>query len=134
MGKIELGSFKEQYQYNKKEMIKSKNGKVVSLQLIEELKSKKQIINFDVKISFEVEQSIQKKVFNQGILLPYRFSKFIEKAKFNLFHAEQIGGMTEEQLSLSFYALNLLINYEIKQLLSVYDDNSQFELMSISLN
>ena len=134
MGKIELGSFKEQYQYNKKEMIKSKNGKVVSLQLIEELKSKKQIINFDVKISFEVEQSIQKKVFNQGILLPYRFSKFIEKAKFNLFHAEQIGGMTEEELNVSFYALNLLINYEIKQLLSVYDDNSQFELMSISLN
>jgi hypothetical protein len=134
MRKIELGSFKEQYQYNKKQMIKSKNGKIVSMQLLEELKSKKHIINFDVEMSFEVEKSIQKIVFNQGILLPYRFSKFIEKAKFNLFHAKQIGGMTQEELNTSFYALNLLINYEIKQLLSVYDDNSQFELMNISLN
>lgn len=134
MRKIELGSFKEQYKYNKKQMIKSKNGKIVSMQLLEELKSKKHIINFDVEMSFEVEKSIQKIVFNQGILLPYRFSKFIEKAKFNLFHAKQIGGMTQEELNTSFYALNLLINYEIKQLLSVYDDNSQFELMNISLN
>jgi hypothetical protein len=134
MRKIELGSFKEQYQYNKKQMIKSKNGKIVSMQLLEELKSKKQIINFNVEMSFEVEKSIQKIVFNQGILLPYRFSKFIEKAKFNLFHAKEIGGMTEEELNVSFYGLNLLINYEIKQLLSVYDDNSQFELMNISLN
>ena len=135
MGKIILGSFKEQYQENKRQLIKSKKGKIVSLQLIEDLKTKKDVIDIDIELYFEVEKSIQKIIFNQGILLPYKFSKFVEKAKFNLFHARQIDAISEEELNILFFALNLLINNEIRDLLvENCKVKSNWDISKISLN
>jgi hypothetical protein len=82
MKKLSLAEYQEQYELNKLQMIKSKKGKIVSLKLLEDLKNPNSVFDINVSVLFNPEICLQKHVFNQGFLLPYKFSKELEKAKF----------------------------------------------------
>jgi hypothetical protein len=135
MEETKLGSFKEQYQKNKKEMIRSKKSKIVSLELMENLKSTKDGFQIEIELCFDVENSIQKIVFNQGILLSYKISKFIEKEKFKIFNAFELKSITEIEYTTAFFILNLFVNNEIEKTLNENSERkSNYNLYNISLN
>ena len=85
MKKLSLAEYQEQYELNKLQMIKSKKGRIVSLQLLEDLSKKDSIVDVNINVVFNLKICLQKHLFNQGFLLPYKFSKQLEKAKFTLF-------------------------------------------------
>lgn len=117
MKKLHLGSYQEQYEINKQQMIKDKKGRIVSLELLEELKKEEAIIKIDVSITFEPETTLQKIVFNQGFLLPYKFSKEVEKAKFILFLLKDNEGISKKDFKIALFHLNQLINEQINTIL-----------------
>ncbi len=117
MKKLHLGSYQEQYEINKQQMIKDKKGRIVSLELLEELKKEDAIIKIDVSITFEPETTLQKIVFNQGFLLPYKFSKEVEKAKFILFLFRKNQHISEQEFKIGLYELNQVINEQINTIL-----------------
>ena len=117
MKKLHLGSYQEQYKINKQQMIKDKKGRIVSLELLEELKKEEAVINIDVSITFDPETTLQKIVFNQGFLLPYKFSKEVEKAKFILFLLKDNEGISKKDFKIALFHLNQLINEQINTIL-----------------
>lgn len=117
MKKLHLGSYQEQYEINKQQMIKDKKSRIVSLKLLQELKKEEAIINIDVSITFEPETTLQKIVFNQGFLLPYKFSKEVEKAKFILFLLRKNQHISEQEFQIGLYQLNQVINEQINTIL-----------------
>ena len=124
MKHINLHSYKEQYKTNKKQMIKEKKGRIVSLELLEKIRNQDEIIDIDVSISFLPEISLQKVVLKEGFLLPYKFSKKIEKAKFVFFLLRKHNRISEEGLMNSLYELNQLINEEISIILQMHTKNN----------
>ena len=117
MKKLHLGSYQEQYEINKQQMIKDKKSRIISLKLLQELKKEEAIINIDVSITFEPETTLQKIVFNQGFLLPYKFSKEVEKAKFILFLLRKNQHISEQEFQIGLYQLNQVINEQINTIL-----------------
>ena len=117
MEKLHLGSYQEQYKINKQQIIKDKKGRIVSLELLEELKKEEAVINIDISISFEPETTLQKIVFNQGFLLPYKFSKEVEKAKFILFLLKDNEEISKKEFKISLFQLNQVINEQIDAIL-----------------
>lgn len=117
MKKLHLGSYQEQYEINKQQMMKDKKGRIVSLELLEELKKEEVVINIDVSITFDPKISLQKIVFNQGFLLPYKFSKEVEKAKFILFLLKDNEGISKKDFKIALFHLNQVINEQINTIL-----------------
>ena len=117
MKKLHLGSYQEQYEINKQQIIKDKKGRIVSLELLEELKKEEVVINIDVSITFDPKISLQKIVFNQGFLLPYKFSKEVEKAKFILFLLKDNEGISKKDFKIALFHLNQVINEQINTIL-----------------
>lgn len=116
MEKPNLGSYKEQFKKNKLELIKIKKGRVVGLELIENLK-----LNPNTKICIEVVfndiDSVQKIVFNQGILLPYKFSKDIEKVKFYLYNLRDSKLIKKNHFNSQLTMLNEAVCYQIREII-----------------
>ena len=117
MEKLNLGSYQEQYKANKLQMIKTKKGRIVSLELLEELKKIDSTINLDVNVVFNPKICLQKYIFNQGFLLPYKFSKDLEKAKLILFLLKDNEHISESELKTCLFDLNEKLNNEIDKIL-----------------
>ena len=120
MEKLTLGSYQEQYKANKLQMIKSKKGRIVSLELLEDLKKTDSNIDIDVNVVFNPKICIQKHLFNQGFLLPYKFSKDLEKAKLTLFLLKDNEHISESEFKISLFELNEKVNKEIDKILVKY--------------
>lgn len=117
MGKAELLNVKKTYKSNKLQMVKSKKGKIIGLELSEKIKN----IDSNTDITFDIEFNpnipIQKIVMNQGILLPYKFSKRMEKSKLVLYFMYQNTDMDKDFLKKQFLILNEFIKMEIHKIL-----------------
>lgn len=124
MGKLNLGSYKEQYKANKLQMIKTKKGRIVCLELLEELKKNNSTIDLDVNVVFNPEICLQKYIFNQGFLLPYKFSKDLEKAKLILFLLKDNEHISESEFKTCLFDLNQIINNEINKILKKHTKQS----------
>lgn len=109
--------FKEIYQANKNQMIKIKEGKIIGLDLIAKIKNSKSTFSFNLEIEFKLDVPIQKEVANQGFLLPYKFSKFIEKAKVTLFSLSNNNQISSELMKICFREFNQIINEEVEKIL-----------------
>lgn len=117
MKNLNLGSYQEQYELNKQQMIKSKKGRIVSLQLLENLKNPNSVFDINVNVVFNSEICLQKHLFNQGFLLPYKFSKQLEKAKFLRFLLRKNKHISEKEFLISLEKLNQVIHEQIDQIL-----------------
>lgn len=117
MEKLILCSYQEQYKANKLQMIKTKKGRIVSLELLEELKKIDSTINLDVNVVFNPKICLQKYIFNQGFLLPYKFSKDLEKAKLILFLLKDNEHISESEFKTCLFDLNEKLNNEIDKIL-----------------
>lgn len=133
MKKLHLGSYQEQYEINKQQMIKDKKGRIVSLELLEELKKEEAVIDIDVSITFDPKISLQKIVFNQGFLLPYKFSKELEKAKFILFLLRKNEHISEQEFQISLIELNQVINEQINIILEKHT-NQDWEVSEMKMS
>lgn len=109
--------FKEIYQANKNQMIKIKEGKIIGIDLIAKIKNSKSTFSFNLEIEFKLDVPIQKEVANQGFLLPYKFSKFIEKAKVTLFSLSNNNQISSELMKICFREFNQIINEEVEKIL-----------------
>jgi hypothetical protein len=114
----ETRTLKEIFKSNKKDMIKIKQGKIIGIDLLDKLKKSEYNLKFDIEIKFTLEESVQKMVMNQGFLLPYKFSKNIEKAKIILFLLLEKKQISNEEANIGFYQLNEFINLEIKHIIN----------------
>lgn len=117
MKKLNLAEYQEQYKANKLQMIKSKKGKIVSLNLLEDLKNPNAVFDINVNVLFTPEICLQKHLFNQGFLLPYKFSKELEKAKFVLFLLRKNKHISGKEFLVSLEELNQVIHEQIDQIL-----------------
>ena len=117
MKKLNLAEYQEQYKANKLQMIKSKKGKIVSLNLLEDLKNPNAVLDIDVNVFFTPEICLQKYIFNQGFLLPYKFSKELEKAKFVLFLLRKNKHISGKEFRVSLEELNKIIHEQIDLIL-----------------
>ena len=133
MEKLNLGSYQEQYNSNKLQMIKTKKGRIVSLELLEDLKKKDSIVNIDVNVVFSPKICLQKYLFNQGFLLPYKFSKDLEKAKLTLFLLKENEHISESEFSISIFQLNEKLNKEINKILQKHTKKN-FEVSQVKIN
>ena len=122
MEKLTLGSYQEQYKANKIQMIKTKKGRIVSLELLEDLKKPNSNIDIDVNVVFNPKICLQKHLFNQGFLLPYKFSKNLEKAKLTLFLLKENEHISESEFKISLFELNEKVNKEIDKILVKYTE------------
>ncbi len=122
MEKLTLGSYQEQYKANKLQMIKTKKGRIVSLELLEDLKKTDSNIDIDVNVVFNPKICLQKHLFNQGFLLPYKFSKDLEKAKLTLFLLKENEHISESEFNISLFELNEKVNKEIDKILVKYTE------------
>lgn len=116
MEKPNLGSYKEQFKKNKLELIKIKKGRVVGLELIENLKLNPNT-EINIQVIFNDIDSVQKTVFNQGILLPYKFSKDIEKVKFYLFNLRDSKLIKKSDFNYQLTMLNEAVCYQIREII-----------------
>jgi hypothetical protein len=117
MKNLNLGSYQKQYELNKLQMIKSKKGRIVSLELLEDLSKKDSIVDVNIYVVFNPEICLQKHLFNQGFLLPYKFSKQLEKAKFLRFLLRKNKHISEKEFLVSLEELNKVIHKQIDQIL-----------------
>lgn len=133
MEKLTLGSYQEQYKANKLQMIKSKKGRIVSLELLEDLKKTDSNIDIDVNVVFSPKICLQKHLFNQGFLLPYKFSKDLEKAKLTLFLLKENEHISESEFKISLFELNEKVNKEIDKIL-VKHTEQDWEVSRVQIN
>jgi hypothetical protein len=133
MEKPTLGSYQEQYKANKLQMIKTKKGRIVSLELLEDLKKTNSNIDIDVNVVFSPKICLQKHLFNQGFLLPYKFSKQLEKAKLTLFLLKENEHISESEFSISIFQLNEKLNKEINKILQKHTKKN-FEVSQVKIN
>ncbi len=133
MEKLTLGSYQEQYKANKLQMIKTKKGRIVSLELLEDLKKTNSNIDIDVNVVFNPKICIQKHLFNQGFLLPYKFSKNLEKAKLTLFLLKENEHISESEFKISLFELNEKVNKEIDKILVKYTEQD-WEVSRVQMN
>ena len=133
MEKLTLGSYQEQYKANKLQMIKSKKGRIVSLELLEDLKKPNSNIDIDVNVVFNPKICIQKHLFNQGFLLPYKFSKNLEKAKLTLFLLRDNEDISKKYFEIALFKLNELINEQINILLQKHT-NQDWEVSEMKMS
>ena len=133
MEKLKLGSYQEQYRSNKLQMIKTKNGRIVSLDLLEDLSKTDLNIGIDVNVVFSPEICLQKYLFNQGFLLPYKFSKDVEKEKLTLILSIEKDHITEEEYELSLFQLNQKIQKEIGKIFQKHT-KKDWEVSEVKLN
>lgn len=133
MEKLTLGSYQEQYKANKLQMIKSKKGRIVSLELLEDLKKTNSNIDIDINVVFSPKICLQKHLFNQGFLLPYKFSKDLEKAKLTLFLLKDNEHISESEFKISLFELNEKVNKEIDKILVKYTEQD-WEVSLIQMN
>ena len=133
MEKLTLGSYQEQYKANKLQMIKSKKGRIVSLELLEDLKKTDSNVDIDVNVVFSPKICIQKHLFNQGFLLPYKFSKDLEKAKLTLFLLKDNEHISESEFKISLFELNEKVNKEIDKILVKYTEQD-WEVSQVKMN
>jgi hypothetical protein len=133
MKNLNLGSYQEQYELNKLQMIKSKKGRIVSLQLLEDLSKKGSFVDININVVFNPEICLQKHLFNQGFLLPYKFSKQLEKAKFTLFLLRENDHISKKDYRISLFQLNESINQEISKILEKNSPND-WELSDVTIS
>jgi hypothetical protein len=133
MKNLNLGSYQEQYELNKQQMIKSKKGRIVSLQLLEDLSKKDSNVDIDINVVFAPKICLQKHLFNQGFLLPYKFSKQLEKAKFTLFLLRENDHISKKDYRISLFQLNESINQEISKILEKNSPND-WELSDVKIS
>ena len=133
MEKLTLGSYQEQYKANKLQMIKTKKGRIVSLELLEDLKKTDSNIDIDVNVVFSPKICLQKHLFNQGFLLPYKFSKDLEKAKLTLFLLNENEHISESEFKISLFELNEKLNKEIDKILAKYTEQD-WEVSRVQIN
>lgn len=133
MEKLTLGSYQEQYKANKLQMIKTKKGRIVSLELLEDLKKTDSNIDIDVNVVFNPKICLQKHLFNQGFLLPYKFSKDLEKAKLTLFLLKDNEHISESEFKISLFELNEKVNKEIDKILVKYTEQD-WEVSRVQMN
>lgn len=133
MEKLTLGSYQEQYKANKLQMIKSKKGRIVSLELLEDLKKTDSNVDIDVNVVFSPKICLQKHLFNQGFLLPYKFSKDLEKAKLTLFLLKENEHISESEFKISLFELNEKVNKEIDKILVKYTEQD-WEVSRVQMN
>lgn len=133
MEKLTLGSYQEQYKANKLQMIKTKKGRIVSLELLEDLKKTDSNIDIDVNVVFSPKICLQKHLFNQGFLLPYKFSKDLEKAKLTLFLLKDNEHISESEFKISLFELNEKVNKEIDKILVKYTEQD-WEVSRVQMN
>ena len=133
MEKLTLGSYQEQYKANKLQMIKTKKGRIVSLELLEDLKKTDSNIDIDVNVVFNPKICLQKHLFNQGFLLPYKFSKDLEKAKLTLFLLNENEHISESEFKISLFELNEKVNKEIDKILAKYTEQD-WEVSQVQIN
>lgn len=133
MEKLTLGSYQEQYKANKLQMIKTKKGRIVSLELLEDLKKTDSNIDIDVNVVFSPKICLQKHLFNQGFLLPYKFSKDLEKAKLTLFLLNENEHISESEFKISLFELNEKVNKEIDKILAKYTEQD-WEVSRVQIN
>jgi hypothetical protein len=133
MKNLNLGSYQEQYELNKLQMIKSKKGRIVSLQLLEDLSKKDSIVDVNINVVFNPKICLQKHLFNQGFLLPYKFSKQLEKAKFTLFLLRENDHISNKDYRISLFQLNESINQEISEILEKNSSND-WELSDVKIS
>lgn len=133
MEKLTLGSYQEQYKANKLQMIKTKKGRIVSLELLEDLKKTDSNIDIDVNVVFNPKICLQKYIFNQGFLLPYKFSKDLEKAKLILFLLKDNEHISESEFKTCLFDLNQIINNEIDKILQKHTKQS-WEVSEIKMS
>ena len=133
MKNLNLGSYQEQYELNKLQMIKSKKGRIVSLQLLEDLSKKDSNVDIDINVVFAPKICLQKHLFNQGFLLPYKFSKQLEKAKFTLFLLRENDHISKKDYRISLFQLNESINQEISKILKKNSPND-WELSDVKIS
>jgi hypothetical protein len=127
-------TFKEIYKSNKKQMIKIKKGKIIGLDLINKIKDLKSEFIFDLEMEFSKDIAIQKIVANQGILLPYKFSKYVEKAKLTLFILAQEEKISSEEIDIALHLLNDIINEQIKKIVLENTLNTSKNFFNFSNN
>jgi hypothetical protein len=133
MEKLTLGSYQERYKANKLQMIKSKKGRIVSLELLEDLKKTDSNVDIDVNVVFSPKICLQKHLFNQGFLLPYKFSKDLEKAKLTLFLLKDNEHISESEFKISLFELNEKVNKEIDKILVKYTEQD-WEVSQVKMN
>jgi hypothetical protein len=133
MEKLTLGSYQEQYKANKLQMIKTKKGRIVSLELLEDLKKPNSNIDIDVNVVFNPKICLQKHLFNQGFLLPYKFSKNLEKAKLTLLLLKENEHISESEFKISLFELNEKVNKEIDKILVKYTEQD-WEVSRVQMN
>lgn len=133
MEKLTLGSYQEQYKANKLQMIKSKKGRIVSLELLEDLKKPNSNNGIDVNVVFSPKICLQKHLFNQGFLLPYKFSKQLEKAKLTLFLLKENEHISESEFNISLFELNEKVSKEIDEILTKYTEQD-WEVSRVQMN
>ena len=133
MEKLTLGSYQEQYKANKLQMIKTKKGRIVSLELLEDLKKTNSNIDIDVNVVFNPKICLQKHLFNQGFLLPYKFSKNLEKAKLTLLLLKENEHISESEFKISLFELNEKVNKEIDKILVKYTEQD-WEVSRVQMN
>ncbi len=133
MEKLTLGSYQEQYKANKLQMIKTKKGRIVSLELLEDLKKTDSNVDIDVNVVFSPKICLQKHLFNQGFLLPYKFSKDLEKAKLTLFLLKENEHISESEFKISLFELNEKVNKEIDKILVKYTEQD-WEVSQVKMN
>lgn len=133
MEKLTLGSYQEQYKANKLQMIKSKKGRIVSLELLEDLKKTDSNVDIDVNVVFSPKICLQKHLFNQGFLLPYKFLKDLEKAKLTLFLLKDNEHISESEFKISLFELNEKVNKEIDKILVKYTEQD-WEVSQVKMN
>jgi hypothetical protein len=108
---------KEIYQSNKNQFIKTKKARIISLDLISKLKDLNCVIELELEFVFSMNQSIQKIVANQGFLLPYKFSKKIEKEKIALFLLRENDSISNLEFEAFIFQLNQSIEQQIEVLI-----------------
>ena len=133
MEKLTLGSYQEQYKANKLQMIKTKKGRIVSLELLEDLKKTDSNVDIDVNVVFSPKICLQKHLFNQGFLLSYKFSKDLEKAKLTLFLLKENEHISESEFKISLFELNEKVNKEIDKILVKYTEQD-WEVSRVQMN
>ena len=133
MKHLNLGSYQQQNILNNLKMIKSKKGRIVSLQLLEDLSKKGSIVDININVVFNSEICLQKQLFNQGFLLPYKFSKQLEKAKFTLFLLRENDHISKKDYRISIFQLNESINQEISKILEKNSPND-WELSDVTIS
>ena len=133
MEKLKLGSYQEQYEINKLQMIKTKKGRIVSLHILEDLKKTDSNVDIDVNVVFSPKICLQKHLFNQGFLLPYKFSKNLEKAKLTLFLLKENEHISESEFNISLFELNEKVNKEIDKILVKYTEQD-WEVSRVQIN